>query len=94
MLGAAFVGIQTYECGRLLRQLPLEGNIFGGVFYTFIGLHAIHVAAGLILLAYVFVNALRARYTRYHAEGVTVAALYWYFVVVVWVFLYLALYVF
>jgi heme/copper-type cytochrome/quinol oxidase subunit 3 len=51
------------------------------------------VAVGLVLLGRVHRQALRGRYNRYCATGVWLAALYWWFVVLVWAFLFVALYV-
>jgi len=93
-LATTFVGIQIVETMRLLNALPMEGNIFGSVFYTYIWLHGLHVVGGVIFLGYVFVGAFQGRYHRYRHTGVTLAGWYWYFVVLVWVFLFLGLYVY
>jgi cytochrome c oxidase subunit 3 len=92
-LGLSFVAIQAYEYQRLMRIVPMAGNLFGSVFYWTGFLHALHVVVGIILLAFVLWRALRGKYHRYRSTGVTVSSLYWYFVVLVWVFLFIALYV-
>ncbi len=92
-VGCTFLGVQVYEFYRLLRIVPFAGNVFGSVFYTLTGLHGLHVLGGVGLLAGVLRRAARGKYGRNRATGVTLSALYWYFVVVVWVFLFLALYV-
>ena len=93
-LGLVFVGIQGYELARLHRVVPMDGSLFGSIFYTYVGLHAAHVLGGVVLLVRVFVNALRGAYHRYRHAGVMAAAIYWLFVVAVWAFIYLALYVY
>ena len=93
VLGLSFVAIQAYEYQRLMRIVPMPGNLFGSVFYATGILHALHVVAGIILLAFVLWKALRGKYHRYRSTGVAVSSLYWYFVVLVWVFLFVALYV-
>lgn len=93
VLGLTFVGIQVYEYQRLMKIVPLANNLFGSVFYTLGALHGVHVVAGIIILGFVLSRALRGRYHQYRATGVTVSCLYWYFVVLVWVFLFVALYV-
>lgn len=92
-LGATFIGVQVYELQRLMHIVPLAGNVFGSVFYTLTGLHGIHVLGGVVLLGTVLWKAAHGRYNRRHATGVTLSALYWHFVVIVWVFLFAALYV-
>ncbi len=88
-----FVGIQAYEFDRLRTLVPTSGNIFGSVSYWYTGFHVAHVLVGVGWLARVFRNAVRGGYSRERSTGVTVFALYWYFVVLVWVFLFFALYV-
>jgi cytochrome c oxidase subunit 3 len=93
VLGVAFLGVQAYESARLFPVVRSDGNIFGSVFYWFGWLHGAHVLGGLILLAVVFRRAIQGRYNRYRSSGVWLAALYWWFVVIVWAFLFVALYV-
>ena len=93
LLGALFVGGQVLEFRRLLKLVPFGGNIFGSVFYSLSGFHALHVMGGVILLVYVLVNAFRGKYNAYRATGVHMAAAYWYFVGVVWIFLFYGLYI-
>tara|TARA_B100000686_G_scaffold338923_1_gene412168 strand:- start:239 stop:760 length:522 start_codon:yes stop_codon:yes gene_type:complete len=93
VLGVLFVGGQVFEFKRLLEVVPFGGNIFGSVFYSLSGFHAIHVTGGVVLLVYVLVNALRGKYNAYQATGVHMGAAYWYFVVVAWIFLFYGLYI-
>jgi cytochrome c oxidase subunit 3 len=93
-LGATFVAIQVHEFQRLMQIVPFHGNVFGSVFYALSGLHGLHVLGGVILLATVVWKASHGQYGRRRETGVIVAALYWYFVVAVWLFLFVALYVF
>jgi cytochrome c oxidase subunit 3 len=93
--GAAFVAVQVLEFRRLMAaELPLAGNVFGGVFYAMAGLHALHVAGGLLLLAYVLVQAIRGRFHQYRRAALDLACYYWALVVGVWIFFFLILYLF
>ncbi|HVR73317.1 MAG TPA: cytochrome c oxidase subunit 3, partial [Planctomycetota bacterium] len=78
---------------RLLKFVPLGGNVFGGILYTVSAAHGVHVLAGLIILLCVTVKAHQGKYHQYRRSGVVVSSLYWYFVVLLWLFLYFALYV-
>ena len=85
-------GLPTHEDLRLLAEgLPIQ-NIFGTVFYTMAGLHALHVVGGALLLSYVIVRAVRGKYHQYQRIGIDLALYYWLLVVVVWVFFFVILY--
>ena len=94
LFGSVFVGIQCFEMARLMRIVPMSGNLFGSVFHTYIALHAVHVLGGIVILFCVLWKSLRGKYHRYRHTGVLVAGYYWYFVVLVWGFLYVALYLY
>ena len=90
--GVIFAAVQYFEFVRLLaEELPIE-NIFGTVFYTMAGLHALHVVGGVLLLSYVIVRAVRGKYHQYQRIGIDLALYYWLLVVVVWVFFFVILY--
>jgi cytochrome c oxidase subunit 3 len=93
VLGLAFAGIQAFEIRRLLGIVPIGGSAFGNCFYVLGGVHFLHVLGGVVFLAIVLLNAARGKYHRYRAMGVLLASFYWWFVVIVWGFLFVALYV-
>jgi len=93
--GAAFVAGQIYEGKRLLAQeLPISSGTFGNLFYAMVGLHALHVAGGVLLLSYVLFQAIRGKYHQYKRAAVDLTVCYWGLVIVVWIFFFLILYVF
>ena len=66
--------------------------LFFSFYFVATGLHAVHVAIGIVLLIVIGLKARRGAYSaRYHAPA-TVAGLYWHFVDVVWVFLFALIY--
>ena len=90
--GVLFAAVQYFEFVRLLaEELPIQ-DIFGTVFYTMAGLHALHVVGGVLLLSYVIVRAVRGKYHQYQRIGIDLALYYWLLVVVVWVFFFVILY--
>ena len=90
--GVLFAAVQYFEFVRLLaEELPIQ-NIFGTVFYTMAGLHALHVVGGVLLLSYVIVRAVRGKYHQYQRIGIDLALYYWLLVVVVWMFFFVILY--
>lgn len=75
----------------LLGLMPSTG-IYASVFYGLTVLHAVHVLAGLIVLAVIFARSLKGTYTEHNAIRVRVAGMFWHFVDVVWIFMFVALY--
>ena len=88
-MGGMFLLIQGYEWVRLIHfGLTLSSSVYGGLFYTLIGFHGLHVLGALIWLFAVFVQARRGRYSKEHYVGLQTCAMYWTFVVALWPILY------
>jgi heme/copper-type cytochrome/quinol oxidase subunit 3 len=95
LCGAAFLAVKVIEYGdKLSHGLVPATNNFLGLYFTMTGLHAVHVAAGMVVNGYLFGPGTR----MWHAEPerfrnrVEVAGIYWHFVDVVWIFLFPVLY--
>lgn len=69
---------------------PSDG--YGTSFFSMTGLHASHVATGILFLGLSYLFASRGKYTADSHWGATGVVMYWHFVDVVWVFFYPALY--
>jgi cytochrome c oxidase subunit 3 len=66
--------------------------LFFSFYFVATGLHALHVAVGIVALGVIGLRADRSAYSeRYHAP-ITVAGLYWHFVDLVWIFLFALIY--
>jgi len=91
LLGALFLAVQGFEWTRLLGfGFTLSSNIYGTVFYTLIGCHALHVLGAVIWLTIV-VSRLRMNPPAYNANnhvGIKLSGMYWYLVVALWPVLY------
>ena len=90
-LGLVFVGGQVFEFNR--SGMAPNDPAFGGVYFALMGFHALHVLAGIVILA---VNAIRARlgdFTARRHTAVKVGAWFWYYVTGVWVVLFVGLYI-
>lgn len=90
-LGLVFFGGVVTEWS-IAEFTPAEG--YGTSFFSMTGMHAGHVASGVLLLALAYRAAGRGAYTGggTRAYGVSAIVTYWHFVDVVWVFFYPALY--
>jgi cytochrome c oxidase subunit 3 len=89
-LGLVFVIGQVVEFNR--SGMRIDDQAFGGVFFTLIGFHALHVLAGMIMLAVVLWRALLGDFSSRRFVAVQVSAWFWYFVTAVWAILFAALY--
>jgi heme/copper-type cytochrome/quinol oxidase subunit 3 len=86
LLGVAFVLSQASGWSRLVGegQLPQENLFLFGV-YVLTFLHVLHVLGGLVPLAWVALRSRAGRYSGDEHSGITVVAMYWHFLGVVWV---------
>ena len=90
-LGVLFSTIQAYEYS--VAPFGFGDNIYTSAFYMATGFHGFHVLIGTIFLIVCLVRAYRGDFTPKQHFGFEAAAWYWHFVDVVWLFLFLAVYV-
>jgi cytochrome c oxidase subunit III len=94
-LGGTFLLIQGYEWVRLVQfGLTVSSSVYGGIFYTLIGFHGLHVAGAILWLAVVLVQARSGRFSKEYYTGVQTCAMYWTFVVGLWPVLYGLVYIY
>ena len=91
LLGILFTSIQAYEYAH--APFNFGENTYGSVFYMATGFHGFHVLVGTIFLIVCLVRAYKGHFTPQHHFGFEAAAWYWHFVDVVWLFLFVAVYV-
>ncbi|MFQ5979313.1 MAG: heme-copper oxidase subunit III [Candidatus Heimdallarchaeota archaeon] len=92
-LGAAFLSIQVFEYNNLFSEdFTPESGLFGATFYLQTGFHGVHVFAGLVLLFFVTIKAIRGGYTSMDHDGVERIGMYWHFVDLVWIVLFTVIY--
>ena len=70
------------------------GNLrsFVGIYFSLTGLHALHVAAGLGVILWILVGAIRGRFSAGHFTPVDMVGLYWHLVDLIWIYLFPLLY--
>lgn len=89
LLGATFLLIQGFEWARMLHfGLTVSSSVYGGLFYTLIGFHAVHVFGALLWLVVVWLKARQGKYTKQNYVGLQTCSMYWLFVVGLWPVLY------
>ncbi|HQV03896.1 MULTISPECIES: cytochrome c oxidase subunit 3 [unclassified Novosphingobium] len=91
ILGTLFSAIQAYEYAH--APFAFGGNTYSSAFYMATGFHGFHVLVGTIFLIVCLKRAYNGDFTPKQHFGFEAAAWYWHFVDVVWLFLFVAVYV-
>ena len=91
LLGALFSAIQAYE--DLYAPFPFAGLNYSAAFFMATGFHGFHVLVGTIFLIVCLARVYKGHFTPRQHFGFEAAAWYWHFVDVVWLFLFIAVYV-
>ncbi len=95
LLGATFLVGQALEYREFVVEagFTLAGGAFATAFYGLTGLHGLHVALGVVLLAITLGRASRGAFGPGRDTSVRTVSLYWHFVDAVWLLLVAVLYV-
>ena len=93
VLGVVFLTVQGFEWIRLIRfGLSMTSSLYGAMFYSIIGLHALHVIVTVLVLLYLWVRSSSGMYTAEKHIGVVLGYMFWLFVVLIWPVLYVLVY--
>lgn len=94
-LGLEFLIGTALEWRRLIYHdgLSIRTNLFGTTYYSLVGLHALHVTIGLLLILLVLILTMCGYMNERHVERTDVLSWYWHFVDAVWVVVFLTVYV-
>jgi heme/copper-type cytochrome/quinol oxidase subunit 3 len=88
--GATFLVVKAFEWTYEIQNgFTITASTFWSFYYTAAGLHALHVLAGIIIMAIVAQTAKRNQ----ELHRVELIGDYWHFVDVVWIFLFPLLYI-
>jgi heme/copper-type cytochrome/quinol oxidase subunit 3 len=91
IMGIGFIGFTLKDFHDL--TFGWRDNAYASMFYTIVGLHALHVIVGVCMNALVEVKAWQGKFTAERHTSVEVFSLYWHFVDAVWIFVFLSLFV-
>ena len=94
-LGVEFMIGTAMEWHKLIYHdgLTIRTNLFGTTYYSLVGLHALHVTIGLLLILLVWILTMCGYMNERHVERTDVLSWYWHFVDAVWVVVFLTVYV-
>lgn len=90
LLGVYFSILQAIEYSQ--AEFSINDSSYGSIFFMATGFHGIHVIIGTTFLSVnlLYINKIQIRMN--HHIGFEMAAWYWHFVDVVWLFLYISVY--
>ncbi|MAP08532.1 MAG: cytochrome oxidase subunit III [Rhodopirellula sp.] len=86
---ASDMGISTVE-GNV--NTPRQAGVFFGIYYCMTGVHAIHILAGIGVLVWLLIRAVRQDFNRQYFGPVDYVGLYWHLVDLIWIYLFPLLY--
>ena len=91
LLGAGFMAIQGLEWSN--KTFTPASNSYGSFYFITTGFHMAHVAAGLLLLLAVLLWTAMGWFDQRRHAPVSIAAIYWHFVDVVWLAVFFTYYI-
>ena len=91
LLGYYFTFLQGLEYWE--ASFSFRDGAYGSLFFIATGFHGLHVIVGSKFLLVSLVRIIKGSFRAFHHTGFEVAAWYWHFVDVVWLFLYVWIYV-
>src|SRR6266436_3601070 len=94
-LGLEFLAGTALEWHRLIYRegVTISTNLFGTTYYSLVGLHALHVTIGLLLILLVMIFTVLGYIDRRHIERTDALSWYWHFVDAVWIVVFTTVYV-
>ena len=71
---------------------PSRAGVFFSIYYCMTGVHAIHILAGIAVLVWLLVRALREDFNKNYFGPVDYVGLYWHLVDLIWIYLFPLMY--
>ena len=88
VLGSLFVVLQIVGFGQLVAGgNPLSRTNSVDFLYVIVGLHGLHVIAGIVILIVMLLKAFSKKIKTYTAVPMELTSTYWHFVGILWVYL-------
>ncbi|HPF36344.1 MAG TPA: cytochrome c oxidase subunit 3 family protein [Candidatus Krumholzibacteria bacterium] len=73
-------------------EAPANAQLFFGIYFVMTGLHGVHVLAGIAVIFWLLIRAMRGEFGPDYFAPVDFTGLYWHVVDLVWIFLFPLLY--
>lgn len=93
ILGLCFLGLEVKEFTEYMdKGLGFKTSAFSSSFFTLVGTHGCHVLFGVLWISTLMFTSYKKGITAITAPKYYIAALYWHFIDVVWVFIFTIVY--
>jgi heme/copper-type cytochrome/quinol oxidase subunit 3 len=93
LLGVTFLVITLgIEWPEQLKEFTPRTNVYGSLFFTITGFHAMHVIVGLAMSSWTQVRAWKGAFDAERHVTVQNFTMYWHFVDFVWIFVFATIY--
>lgn len=95
LLGILFLSLELGEFAKLLQEgHGWQRSAFLSAFFTLVGTHGLHITAGLIWMVTLIVQIFRNGISSINLHRLTMVAMFWHFLDVVWIFIFTIVYLF
>ena len=93
VLGTAFLAMELSEFSHLISEgNGFQRSAFLSSFFTLVGTHGLHIAAGLVWMGILIVRILKRGLTDSVLRKLTLLSLFWHFLDIVWIFIFSIVY--
>jgi cytochrome o ubiquinol oxidase subunit 3 len=92
-LGASFIGMEVYEFHHLIiHGHGPQTSAFLTAFFSLVGLHGLHVTAGLVWMTIMFIEVSRRGLPEQTVTRLSCLSLFWHFLDIVWICVFTVVY--
>ena len=92
-LGASFIAMELYEFTHLIEHgNGPQGSAFLSSFFALVGLHGLHVTAGLIWMTVMIIEVARRGLGNATVTRLSCLSLFWHFLDIVWICVFTVVY--
>ncbi|TAH32120.1 cytochrome o ubiquinol oxidase subunit III [Candidatus Saccharibacteria bacterium] len=93
LLGISFLAMEVTEFSKLIHEgYSWQTSAFLSGFFTLVGTHGAHILAGLIWMVVMIVRAAQVGLTDNNLRRLSLLALFWHFLDVIWIFIFTIVY--
>lgn len=94
-LGTAFLTLELTEFAKLASEgHSWQSSGFLSAFFTLVGTHGVHIAAGLLWMGALMVSVARQGLSGGNLRRLTLLSLFWHFLDLIWIFIFTIVYLF
>jgi cytochrome o ubiquinol oxidase subunit 3 len=93
VFGAVFIALELYEFNHLIHNgNGPQTSAFLSAFFTLVGLHGLHVTAGLFWLIVLMIEVIKTGLTGRALTRLGCLSLFWHFLDIIWICVFTVVY--